>query len=71
MGLDTFERIGDYLYRCKTCGKEVESGIINISGHWAECTGKGLVENIKKIDAMPLSVSDKMDLVKNETNITQ
>lgn len=40
MGFDTFEKIGDFLYRCKTCGKEVHSGIFSMSGHWAECTGK-------------------------------
>jgi len=58
-------------YRCTTCDAVLPSGIITLSGHWAECAGKGFVDNIKKIDKIPLSVKDKMDLVKNNFNITQ
>ena len=69
--LDTFERIGEHLFRCKTCGAEVESGIINISGHWVNCSGKRQFDNIMKIKDMPLAIDDKMDLVKKEMNIDQ
>lgn len=55
--------------RCDTCGKVVQRGIANLVGHFAECWGKGLVDNVHKIDKMPLSVKDKMDLVKKEFNI--
>ncbi len=46
MGFDTFERVRDFVYKCKTCGKEVPSGIVNISSHWAECTGKFSQRNL-------------------------
>jgi len=49
-GVDTFERIGEHLFKCTTCGKEVPSGIINISGHWASCSGKELMDKIHAAD---------------------
>ncbi len=49
--LDSFEKIGPHLLKCKTCGKEVKTGIVNISTHWCSCTGKefydALIENAK------------------------
>lgn len=73
-----FELIGEHptfdtprFYKCTTCEAVIPSGIINISGHWAECAGKGMMDAIHKIDKMPLSTKDKMDLVKNNFNITQ
>ena len=70
-GMDSFGSIGEHLFRCKDCGAEVESGIINISGHWAECSGKSVVENVMKIDRMSLAVEEKMNLVKNEFGVEQ
>jgi hypothetical protein len=61
----------EFMRECVTCGAIVPTGIISLSGHWAECGGKGLVDSIKQIDSMPLSVEDKMDLVKTTFNITQ
>lgn len=45
-GDESFEKIGEGMYRCKGCGAEVPSGIFNISGHWAVCTGKQFTENL-------------------------
>ncbi len=67
MGLDTFEKAGDFLYKCKTCGAEVPSGIFSISGHWAECSGKGFVEGMKKMreeKGSALEISDIDELLK-------
>lgn len=77
--MNGFELIGEpsddfsvpRFYKCTTCGATVPSGIINLSGHWAECGGKEMVEAVKKIDNMPLRVEDKMDLVKKQFNIEQ
>lgn len=77
--MNGFELIGEpsddfsvpRFYRCTTCGTTVPSGIINISGHWAECAGKGMIDAIRKIDKMPLATKDKMDLVKKQFNIEQ
>lgn len=80
MCFDTFELIGEHdkddfstprFYSCKTCSTVVPSGIVNLSGHWAECTGKQTMDNVHKIDAMPLRVKDKMDLIKKQFNIEQ
>ena len=53
MVFDTFEKVRDFLYRFKTCGEEVPSGIFNLSSHLDKCTGKKLVYipslNYKKI----------------------
>ena len=70
-GLDRFETIGKHLLRCKDCGQEVPSGIMNISEHWTKCGGKQQMDNIMKINDMPLHINDKMDLVKKEMNIDQ
>lgn len=58
-------------YKCTTCNAILPSGIVSLANHFAECTGKELVESLKKIDSMQLSTKDKMDLVKNNFNITQ
>ena len=39
--INDFELIGNNTVKCKTCGKEMPTGIIGISGHWVQCTGKG------------------------------
>lgn len=75
--MNGFEPIGEHTFdapryfKCVTCGATVPSGIINLSGHWAECAGKGVMENVNKISNMPLSVKDKMDLIKKEFSIEQ
>lgn len=73
--LITNVREGDFttlrFYKCTTCGEVLPSGIITLSGHWAECTGKGMMDNIHKIDSMALAVKDKMDILKNKFNINQ
>ena len=48
MGFDTFEKVKEFVFRCKTCGEEVPSGIVNISGHWTKCTGKEFTQAIMK-----------------------
>ena len=35
---DMFVQVGEHLFKCQKCGKLVDSGIINISDHWASCT---------------------------------
>lgn len=57
--------------KCDTCGAIIPRGIISLSGHFVECSGKELFENVCKIDKMPLSTKDKMDLVKKEFNVEQ
>ena len=76
--MNGFELIGEHptfdtlrFYRCTTCNAVIPSGIINLSGHWAECAGKGMMDNIHKIDRIPLDVKDKIDLVKKQFNIKQ
>ncbi len=49
--MDSFEKIGDKMYRCTTCGFELPSGIVGITKHWAECTGKDFTEGIMKLAA--------------------
>ncbi len=71
MGLDSFELFSDTHVKCKTCGAEVMRGIISISGHWVECTGKKQFDAIQKINKMPLNIDDKMDVLKNQMNINQ
>lgn len=38
--MDSFEKVQDGIYKCKTCGEQLSSGIMNISSHWDGCTGK-------------------------------
>jgi hypothetical protein len=45
-GDDSFIHIGDGLFKCKGCGEEVPSGIFNLSGHWAKCTGKEFTQTL-------------------------
>jgi len=71
MSLDSFEKVRDFVYRCKTCGEEVPAGIINISGHWAKCTGKDKMDFINKVANSSLYIDDKMDLIRKEFNIEQ
>ena len=59
-----FTKIKEFLFKCDTCGKEVESGIINISGHWAECAGKQTMDSVNKISNTPLTTEDKLEQVK-------
>lgn len=66
-----FTFIKDYLFKCDTCGKEVPSGITNLANHWAECYGKDTIDNLHKIDNMPLRIKDKMDLFKQLFKIEQ
>ena len=46
MSFDSFRLIREGVLQCKTCGREVPSGIFNISGHWAECTGKDFTKAV-------------------------
>lgn len=69
--INGFEQIGEHLFKCSHCNAEIKSGIINISGHWANCAGKPTIENVYKIGKTNLPTSDKMDLLKNILNITQ
>ena len=34
---DMFIQVGEHIFKCQKCGKLVNSGIINISDHWASC----------------------------------
>lgn len=36
-----FTQIGDHLFKCDKCGKEISSGIANIATHWNECIDEG------------------------------
>ena len=38
--MESFEKIAPFNYRCKDCGKEGLSGIVQISEHWSKCTGR-------------------------------
>lgn len=46
--METFEQVSEFIFKCKTCGKEIPAGIFNISGHWAECTAKSFNEALIK-----------------------
>ena len=67
---DWIEFVDDHI-ECKICGARVETGIINVSGHWAECAGKETMTEIYKIEDMPLAVKDKMDILKQLLKIEQ
>ena len=70
MGFDTFEKAGDFLYKCKTCGKEVPSGIINLSGHWADCTGKSFTEGLMKKAEQTNGRLTLLDIEELQTQLT-
>lgn len=54
-----FKQVGRWLWECETCGAHVESGIINLSGHWAECAGKGFTKAlIEQAGQDPISERD-------------
>jgi hypothetical protein len=59
------------LFMCNDCGQKVQRGILNISGHWANCAGKETMDKVNKIDKMPLSLKDKMDIIKQVFKIEQ
>ncbi len=41
MSFQDFDLIEDNRkVRCRTCGKVMDTGIVNISQHWVRCTGK-------------------------------
>lgn len=66
-----FTMIEPYKFKCDTCGEVVPAGIITIADHFTKCWGKGMFDNIEKIDKSNLRTKDKMDLVKNVFNINQ
>ena len=43
---ESFEKIGDHLFRCVVCGAEIESGIARISKHWVNCGGKSFHQKL-------------------------
>lgn len=63
--MNDFEKLDNGFFMCKTCGEQVPSGIVNISGHWVECTGKGftdaLMEQAEKTNGK-LDIKDVEDL---------
>lgn len=66
-----FTLISEHTVKCDTCGKELPTGIIGISSHWAECAGKAQMDFVNKVAKSNLAVKDKMDLIKKEFNIEQ
>ena len=46
--MDNFKQIGEFLWKCESCGAEVKSGIANIAGHWVSCTGKDFTKALLK-----------------------
>ena len=38
--ISDFKLVGKNTVRCITCGKVMPTGIVTISSHWVECTGK-------------------------------
>lgn len=67
MSFESFELIGDFNVKCKTCGKEMPTGIFSISQHWTKCTGKVFTENLLTLASqkeVKLSVSDIEELQK-------
>lgn len=48
MGLNDFELIGNFKVKCKTCGKVLPTGLISVSSHWVECTGKEFTKALIK-----------------------
>lgn len=52
-----FKSVGDSTFICKTCGEEVESGISNISDHWANCNGKNFHNTIAGQMNCPVNIS--------------
>lgn len=48
MCFQDFELLTDkeFTVRCKTCGEEMPTGIVNLSTHWSNCSGKGFHDAI-------------------------
>lgn len=71
MGFDSFEKVSDFMVKCKTCGEEVSTGIGNISGHWVNCTGKSfteaLISHAKEEGKIRESEIEKLKKLKLET----
>jgi hypothetical protein len=49
---------------CGVCGERVERGIITVSEHWSNCSGKEFMDKIHKITNSPDAIKEKMDKVK-------
>lgn len=59
MVFDTFEKVRESVYRCKTCGEEVPGGIFNLSSHWNKCTGKDSIYVYEGIKTEEIAMDNK------------
>ena len=62
-----FKEIGDNQFECENCKTIVQSGIFNISDHWAKCAGKEFHESIisLRIEKGALTLND-VEILKNK-----
>jgi len=44
---NNLRQIGPHLFKCTKCGDTLSSGIINLSSHWADCSGKDFMRDLK------------------------
>lgn len=58
------ESLEPHTARCNHCQKIIPTGILNISRHWSECSGKEVYEIIKGIDESDKTIQQKMAAVK-------
>lgn len=56
-------------YKCNACGEVFPSGIVTLSRHWAECSGKGFMKDIKSLHQEgKLSVDNLHGLLEKHSN---
>ena len=64
--INDFELIGNNTVKCKTCGKEMLTGIIGISGHWVECTGKNFHTALMKMAEKKKIKTEDIEKLQND-----
>jgi len=65
MGFDDFEPVVNFTTKCKHCGSVIPTGIVSISEHWNNCSGKGFKELLVKArmnKGQPLNETDLAEL---------
>ena len=63
---NTFELIGDNTAKCNTCGRVIPTGIVNISGHWVQCTGKEFHITLMKMAEKKKTTIEDIEELRND-----
>lgn len=63
--MEDFEDIAPFKVRCKNCGAILETGILNLSDHWAACGGKDFYNALMELAKKSQLTEENLDRLKD------